>query len=128
MRRLASLIAVAALFAACHGRPVPEAEFTPATLIADRPAIPYPHDLFVQKIEGEVMLYIVVDSSGGVVRDSTHIAKSSGQAAFDAAALQAAPALRFKPAHRGTVAVVSPILVPIRFTLPGSSPMAKDSE
>ena len=37
-----------------------------------------------------------------------------------AAALQAAPTLRFSPARRGDTAVVAPIQVPIHFTLPDS--------
>ncbi len=82
--------------------------------------IPYPTELFSQGVQGEVMLYLVVDSTGTVIRDSTRIEKSSGQSAFDAAALQAAPTLRFSPARRGDTAVVAPIQVPIHFTLPDS--------
>jgi TonB family protein len=55
-----------------------------------------------------------------VIRDSTRIERSSGQSPFDAAALQAAPTLRFTPARRGDTAVVAPIQVPIRFTMPDS--------
>lgn len=72
------------------------------------------------------MLYLVVDSAGLVVRDSTRIVKSSGQTAFDAAALEAAPALHFTPAHRGAVPVTAPIQIPIRFTLPDSIKNARD--
>ena len=112
------ILVLAAL--ACSREAPPEADLTPAVRIADRVEIPYPPELFAQRIEGHVMLYLFVDSTGTVVNDSTRIATSSGQAAFDAAALEAAPRLRFTPAHLGTVPVAAPIQVPIIFTLPDS--------
>jgi TonB family protein len=106
--------------AACHRDPPAEGEITPATRVAGTLEIPYPPELFTKRVEGEVLLYLFVDSAGAIVNDSSRIAKSSGQAAFDAAALEAAPHLRFTPAHRGTVPVAAPIQVPIKFTLPDS--------
>lgn len=111
----------------CRKTPPPETPLTPAVPIAGQPEIPYPTELFNRRIQGEVMLYLVVDTTGGVIRDSTRIATSSGQAAFDAAALEAAQSLRFTPAHRGDTIVVAPIRVPIRFTLPDSLLSPKDS-
>jgi TonB family protein len=108
------------LLAACAREAPTPGEFTPAVPIEGQEPIPYPTELFSQGVEGEVMLYLVVDSTGSVIRDSTRIEKSSGQSAFDAAALQAAPTLRFTPARRGDTAVVAPIQVPIHFTLPDS--------
>lgn len=108
------------LCAACHSEATPPAPVTPAVLIPGQSPIPYPPDLFAQRVEGEVMLYLFLDSTGTVVRDSIRIARGSGQAAFDAAALAAAPSLHFTPAHRGDVPVAAPIQVPIRFTLPDS--------
>lgn len=112
------LLASAALVAACGGDRTEAGTFTPAEPIESDNPIPYPPGLFSAGIEGEVMLYLVVDSAGNVIRDSTRIAKSSGHADFDAAALTAAPTLRFTPARRGDTAVTAPIQVPIRFTLP----------
>lgn len=118
MRSVTLLLALAAT--ACGGgEPVPGA-FTPAVSLDSLPPIPYPADLFAQRVEGEVMLYLVIDSAGYVVRDSTRIERSSGKPAFDAAALEAAPALRFAPARRGDTAVTAPLQVPIRFALPDS--------
>jgi TonB family protein len=97
----------------------------PATLTGE-PAIPFPPELYARHIEGEVILYLVVDSTGATMRDSTRVASSSGQAAFDAAALEAAAALRFHPATRGGVPVSAPIQIPIRFTLPDSIKNARD--
>lgn len=113
-------LVVLTLLVACGDDPPVAGVFTPAEPIAGQEPIPYPAELFSDRVEGEVMLYLVVDSAGTVIRDSTRIEKSSGQSAFDAAALQAAPTLRFLPARRGDTAVTAPIQVPIRFTLPDS--------
>jgi TonB family protein len=118
--RTAGLCSLSLLLAACAREAPVAGEFSPATPIEGQEPIPYPAELFSQRVEGEVMLYLVVDSTGAVIRDSTRIEKSSGQSAFDAAALQAAPTLRFSPARRGDTAVVAPIQVPIHFTLPDS--------
>lgn len=115
------MIPAAAVLAACSDAPPPEpGAFTPPAPIEGQEPIPYPPELYAQRVEGEVMLYVVVDSTGAVVRDSTRIERSSGQQAFDAAALTAAPTLRFAPATRGDTAVMAPIQVPIQFTLPDS--------
>jgi len=105
---------------ACHRGARAAAALVPAQLVSGQSAIPYPAELYAQRIEGEVMLYLVVDSSGVVVRDSTRIVTSSGRAAFDAAALQAAATLRFSPARRAGLPVPAPLQLPIRFTLPDS--------
>jgi TonB family protein len=109
----------------CVNRPDAASDLVPATL-STQPAIPYPPELYAKRIEGDVLLYLVVDSTGSALRDSTRVAKSSGQAAFDAAALDAAPALHFSPAHRGPVPVTAPIQIPIRFTLPDSIKHPRD--
>ncbi|MES2123477.1 MAG: TonB family protein [Gemmatimonadota bacterium] len=127
MTRNSSLLLLAIAAAGCSKKPPPETPITPAVPIPDESQIPYPADLFNRRIQGEVMLYLVVDTTGAVIRDSTRIATSSGQAAFDAAALQAAQALRFTPAHRGDTLVIAPIQVPIRFTLPDSLLSPRDS-
>jgi TonB family protein len=106
------------LVAGCSEAPPVAGEFTPPAPIEGQEPIPYPPELFAQAIEGEVMLYVVVDSTGAVVRDSTRIEQSSGHSAFDAAAMSAAATLRFAPATRGDTAVMAPIQVPIQFTIP----------
>ena len=127
MTRIHLLLLGAVVATACSKQPPPETPITPAVPIPGQGDIPYPAELFNRRIQGEVMLYLVVDTAGTVIRDSTRIATSSGQAAFDAAALQAAQGLRFTPAHRGNIAVVAPIQVPIRFTLPDSLLSSKDT-
>jgi len=112
------MLPLALLVFACSSEPPQAGEFHPAVPIEGQDPIPYPAELFSARVEGEVMLYLWVDSTGAVIRDSTRVAESSGQAAFDAAALQAAPTLRFEPARRGDTLVAAPIQVPIHFTLP----------
>lgn len=108
------------MLALACGDEAPAAELRAARPVAEAPEIPYPPALFERRIEGEVLLYLVVDSAGVVVRDSTRIETSSGQPDFDAAAMAAAPTLRFHPATRNDTAVMAPIQVPIRFRLPDS--------
>ncbi len=120
MPRTVALLLGLALVAACGKQPPVAGKFTPPSPVAGQEPIPYPPELYSQRIEGEVLLYVVVDTDGTVVRDSTQIAKPSGQTAFDAAALTAAPALRFTPGMRGDTAVMAPIQVPIQFTIPDS--------
>jgi TonB family protein len=103
----------------------PANDLVPATLSA-QPAIPYPPELYAKRVEGEVLLYLVVDSAGAALRDSTRVVKSSGQAAFDAAALDAVPGLHFVAARRGTASVTAPIQIPIRFALPDSIKHPRD--
>ena len=111
---------VAVLLAACADRTPEAGAYSPPAPVAGQEPIPYPPELYNQRIEGEVMLYLVVDTDGTVVRDSTRIARGSGQTAFDSAAIMAAPSLRFTPGMRGDTAVMAPIQVPIQFTLPDS--------
>ncbi len=108
------------MVSACHRSAKPTADVVPPTLISGQSSIPYPPDLFARHIEGEVLLYLFIDSSGTVVRDSVRVARSSGQASFDAAALEAATRLHFSPARRGPAAFGAPIQIPIRFTRPDS--------
>jgi protein TonB len=118
VRPAAPLCAALTLSIACHHGAAEAIPLTPATLIAGQAPVPYPASLFTRRVEGSVLLYLVVDSTGAVIRDSTRVAKSSGEADFDAAALQAAPAMRFHPARRGDVPVTAAIQLPVQFTLP----------
>ncbi len=123
------LMIATVLLGACAGESGAGAEdgVTPAIPLATQKEIPFPPDLFLRGVEGEVLLYVVVDSSGAVIRDSTRIEKSSGQVEFDAAAMAAAPGLQFTPAERNGVPIMHPIQVPIRFTIPDSLRTAEDT-
>jgi protein TonB len=80
--------------------------------------IQYPRVLYDQKIEGNVVLRLFVDSTGRLVRDSTRVAESSGYPALDSAALAGSSELRFAPAKRRGVPVATAFLQPVEFRHP----------
>jgi len=83
----------------------------------------YPMALFRQRVQGNVTLRLFVDSLGRVVNDSTQVAESSGQAAFDSAAVVDAARLRFRPAtQRGRPMAVS-LLFPVHYRHPEPTKM-----
>jgi TonB family protein len=75
----------------------------------------YPESERAANREGHVMLYIHIDETGKVT--SAEVARSSGAQDFDAAALKAAPLMKFSPARseKGPVPVKLP--GPIDFVL-----------
>lgn len=86
----------------------------------------YPSALWAQRVQGDVVLRLFVDTLGVPVPDSTTIATSSGVAALDSAALEGAPHLRFAPARRdGEVMAVS-VLFPVLFRHPDAPPLPGD--
>src|SRR5678816_4326551 len=119
-----------ALLAACTGkgdgtvslpsRPVetPRANELPPVPLNPNSPVDYPPALAAQGIEGTVLLRLMVDTSGAIVRDSTRIAESSGYPALDSAAMQAAPSLRYAPAERDGAKVAMAFLQPIYFRTP----------
>jgi TonB family protein len=127
-RALAGLLAFAAL--ACRKpaeTPSPGAVTTPSytppdreppvALNADSP-IQYPPALFDQKVEGNVVLRLFVDSSGQMRPESTKVAESSGYPALDSAAIEGAAKLRFAPARRRGLPTSTAFLQPIEFRHP----------
>ncbi len=95
----------------------PPDQESPVALNADSP-IQYPPALFDQKVEGEVVLRLFIDSTGRLVPESTKVAESSGYPALDSAALAGALKLRFAPAKRRGVAVATVFLQPVAFRHP----------
>jgi periplasmic protein TonB len=91
----------------------------PVALNANSP-IQYPPKLYDQKVEGEVVLRLFVDSSGRLAPESTNVAESSGYPALDSAALTGVRKLRFAPARRHGLAVATAFLQPIEFRHPGA--------
>jgi len=127
MRRKLILLA---LLAACTGkgdgtvslpsRPVegPRANELPPVPLNPNSPVDYPPALAAQGIEGTVLLRLMVDTSGIIVRDSTRVAESSGYPALDSAAMQAVPSLRYAPAERDGAKVAMAFLQPIFFRTP----------
>ena len=91
----------------------------------------YPGALYARRLQGDVTLRLFVDSTGQTVPESTRVYQSSGQAAFDSAALNGASGLRFVPAKLHGEPVGMTILFPVYFrhpeapALPGDSALAK---
>ena len=127
-RALAGLVALAAL--ACRkpaetpsqgGAPAsaytPPDQEPPVALNGDSP-IQYPPALFDQKVEGDVVLRLFVDSTGRLRPESTKVAESSGYPALDSAAVAGAAQLHFAPARRRGLPVSTGFLQPIEFRHP----------
>lgn len=130
-RNTSALIALAA-FVGC-GKPAsqddpatagppPESE-APVALNADSP-IGYPPALYDQRIEGDVVLRLFIDSTGHMVPESTRVAESSGFPALDSAALAGSPQLHFAPAKRRGIPIATAFLQPIEFRRPESGAAA----
>jgi TonB family protein len=93
--------------------PPPDQE-PPVALNPDSP-IQYPPKLYDQKVEGDVVLRLFVDSTGRLAPESSRVAESSGYPALDSSALAGARKLRFAPARRRGVPMAAAFLQPIEF-------------
>jgi TonB family protein len=85
----------------------------PAPLYGDVP-IDYPIELWDQDVEGQTLLRVRVTEMGQV--DSVVVLESSGREAFDAAAIDGARQLRFRPARRKGKRIVVWAEVPVHFS------------
>lgn len=88
----------------------------------------YPEELWDAGVEGETLLRVRVDTGGAV--DTAVVERSSGQPAFDSAAVQGAYDLRFAAARRGDRPVEAWVLLPVQFNREGgaSEPRAEAQE
>lgn len=87
----------------------------------------YPVSLYLNKVQGNVLLRLFVDADGRVVSDSTRIIEPSGHTALDSAAVAGATRLRFRAARlRGTAIPVS-LLFPVHFRHPEGARLPGDS-
>ena len=78
-------------------------------------APPYPEDAWLARIQGRVVLKVLVESSGVVSSVAVHA--TSGSASLDDSALKTVRTWRFEPARRRGSAVAHEVLVPVRFTI-----------
>ncbi len=97
----------------------PESE-APVALNPDVP-IAYPPSLYEQKVEGDVMLRLFVDSTGRLIPESTRVAEPSGYPALDSAAVTGSVRLRFAPGKRRGVPVATAFLQPVEFRQVGTT-------
>jgi TonB family protein len=127
----AALVVALVTAAGCGSGNKPDSspDASPQALAQDSPPVPldaeppvsYPTELYQQGVSGTVVLRLFVTDSGVVVADSTRIEETSGYAAFDSAAVAAAPRLRYAPALRSGRAVAAPFRQPIHFRHPGGT-------
>src|SRR5207247_5962687 len=87
----------------------------PPVALNPAPPIQYPPRLFDQRVEGEVVLRLFIDSTGRLAPESTRVAESSGYSGLDSAAVAGAPRLRYAPAKRHGIAISTLFLQPIQF-------------
>lgn len=87
----------------------------------------YPPALYAEKVQGNVILRIFVDTAGGVVNDSTRVVESSKIALLDSAALKGSRELKFRPAMLHGAAMPVTILFPVYFRHPEAPPPPGDS-
>jgi TonB family protein len=104
----------------------------PAPLYGNVP-IDYPLQLWDQGMEGQTLLRVRVTDTGRV--DSVEVVESSGEPAFDSAAVNGARDLRFRPARRDGKRIEVWARVPVHFskrprpdTVGGWSPLTSASE
>ena len=111
-RRLTALLAGVLLLAACENADEPLQQPVP---MAEKNPIEYPVSMWDRRVEGETMLLVHVDEYGDV--DSLYVERSSGQPAFDSAALAGARQLRFTPGRRGEKHIAMWTRLPVRFAM-----------
>ena len=101
---------VVALLAACSA---PAEPISQPELMPDPSPFKYPVSLWDQRLNGETVLMLHVTREGVV--DSVSVFNSSGQSAFDSAAVVGARQLRFIPGRRGARPVDMWTKLPVRF-------------
>ncbi len=82
------------------------------------PTPPYPKKAKRRRLEGTVLLFVQVDERGRALH--VRVKESSGHTILDSSALRTVKNWRFLPARINNIAVVSDVLVPIRFKLKSS--------
>ncbi len=94
---------------------VPFYQLTRKPVLKQRAFPEYPDELRQQGIEGRVIVKILIDEQGNVIR--TEILKSGGYAVLDSAAVQAARRFLFEPARLNDRPVKVWMTIPFNFRL-----------
>ena len=87
----------------------------------------YPGALYARRLQGNVTLRLFVAASGQTVPESTRVEESSGQSAFDSAAVAGSRELRFVPAKLHGEPMGMTILFPVYFRHPEAPPLPGDT-
>lgn len=133
MNRVGRYIGVSILLAACggdepaeDGAPAPPVGFEPPVLTNPDPPVRYPAELFEDRVEGVVMLYLFIDSTGAIVPDSARVHETSGHALLDSAALAGVGDFHFAPARRDGLPVSTGFLQPVYFRHPDNAAVGEN--
>lgn len=110
MNSVRSTLILALALVACGA----EEPLDPPSLVEESADVEFPVDLWDQGVEGETLLALRVTAQGAV--DSVVVEKSSGHAAFDSAAVDAARRMRFNPGRRGEERVAAWVRLPVHFS------------
>jgi len=100
---------------------------TMPVMLNSPPPFRYPATLYASKVQGNVVLWIYIDSLGAVWPESTRVAKSSGYVALDSAALAGSRELRFRPAKKHGAPIGVSINLPVFFRRPKGQPLPGDT-
>jgi len=95
--------------------PTPSVNFEDPPVPMEMPRPEYPTEAKKSRIQGKAFVQALVDLDGSVVQ--TRIAKSSGNAALDSAAVRGARKFRFKPAKMHKKPVRVWVSIPVEFRL-----------
>ncbi len=87
----------------------------------------YPPALYEQKVQGNVMLRIFIDTMGRVLPESTQVLQTSGYAALDSAAVRGSQELEFSPAKREGRPVAVSVRHPVYFRRRDVPPLPGDT-
>jgi len=96
---------------------------TDATFLEAPQAPKYPASAIKEKNSGTVRVEVAIDEAGQVV--AVDLSETSGSAVLDAVALERAWNWKFKPATEDGKPVQSRVVVPVVFSLDGSTVPAK---
>jgi len=96
--------------------PAASGPFTYPMLLSEQPPFEYPEDAWTRGVGGETLLKIHISRIGHV--DSVYVARSSGDAVLDSAAVAGARRLRYRPARQGEEPVAVWGLLPVQYPMP----------
>lgn len=87
----------------------------------------YPPALYEQKVQGNVLLRIFIDTAGRVLPESTQVLETSGYPALDSAAVRGSQKLEFTPAMRDGKPMPVSVRHPVYFRRRDVPPLPGDT-
>lgn len=87
----------------------------------------YPPRLYEQKVQGNVVLRLFIDTTGRVLPESTQVLESSGYPALDSAAVRGSEELEFTPARLNGKPLAVSVRHPVFFRRRDTPPLPGDS-